>query len=127
MTATAAAVTPTTTTSSTTALTTLRAGGSSTAAAPAPNGLGHTVKVGGYFLLWYLFNIGYNIYNKKALNALPLPFLVGAVQLSLGLIYVLPLWILGIRKVRSSSGGSRAMTNADIYMILDGGVMMMPV
>jgi hypothetical protein len=32
-----------------------------------------TLKTGSFFALWYLFNIGYNIYNKKALNAMPLP------------------------------------------------------
>jgi hypothetical protein len=44
-------------------------------------------------------NAGYNIYNKKALNVLPLPWLVGLVQLSIGLSYVFPLWLTGIRKV----------------------------
>ena len=33
-----------------------------------------TLKTGSFFALWYLFNIGYNIYNKKALNALPIPY-----------------------------------------------------
>eukprot|EP00965_Chrysotila_dentata_P147358 4864537-Pleurochrysis_carterae.AAC.1 len=28
----------------------------------------------------YLFNIGYNIYNKKALNALPIPYTMAALQ-----------------------------------------------
>ena len=31
---------------------------------------------GSFFALWYLFNIGYNIYNKKALNVLPCPGLL---------------------------------------------------
>ncbi|GAB5030031.1 glucose-6-phosphate phosphate-translocator precursor [Nannochloropsis oceanica] len=69
-------------------------GGASTAAKPATS----TLKVGSFFFLWYLFNIGYNIYNKKALNVLPLPWTVGLIQLSLGLLYVFPLWALGIRK-----------------------------
>lgn len=61
-------------------------------------GMKHTLKVGAFFMLWYIFNIGYNIYNKKALNVLPLPWLVGLVQLSIGLSYVFPLWLTGIRK-----------------------------
>ena len=28
----------------------------------------------------YLFNIGYNIYNKKALNALPMPYTMATLQ-----------------------------------------------
>jgi len=46
--------------------------------APARN-IQHTLKVGGYFALWYGLNIGYNIYNKKALNALPLPWTMALV------------------------------------------------
>ena len=47
-------------------------------AAPAPekDGLMETLTTGSFFALWYLFNIGYNIYNKKALNALPIPFVL---------------------------------------------------
>lgn len=80
------------------ALTSTRGG-----AAPAAgnDGLKQSLKVGSFFFLWYLFNIGYNIYNKKALNALPLPWTVGLIQLSLGLLYVFPLWLFGLRKVRA--------------------------
>jgi hypothetical protein len=85
--------------SETLALATTR-GGASGAAAPAEGGMKRTVTVGSFFFLWYLFNIGYNIYNKKALNALPLPWTVGLIQLSLGLLYVFPLWLFGLRKVR---------------------------
>jgi len=60
------------------------------------NSLGKKLKVGGYFALWYAFNIGYNIYNKKVLNLAPdLPWIVGLLQLVLGLVYVLPLWLTG--------------------------------
>lgn len=64
-------------------------------AAPAKS---ESLKVGVYFMLWYILNIGYNIYNKKLLNALPLPWLMASVQLVVGIFYVLPLWILKIRK-----------------------------
>ncbi len=79
-------------------LTAARGGAS---AAAEQGGVKSTLRVGSFFFLWYLFNIGYNIYNKKALNALPLPWTVGLIQLSLGLLYVFPLWILGLRKVRA--------------------------
>lgn len=60
-------------------------------------GLGHTLKVGGYFALWYALNIGYNIYNKKALNALPLPWTLATFQLFAGIPYVMALWAVGAR------------------------------
>lgn len=82
-----------------------QARGGATAAAPSQGGLMQTLKVGSFFFLWYAFNIGYNIYNKKALNALPLPWLVGLAQLSLGLLYVFPLWLTGLRKVSNQKGG----------------------
>lgn len=75
-----------------------RRGGAVATATGSDAGVKQTLKVGSFFFLWYLFNIGYNIYNKKALNVLPLPWMVGLVQLSLGLLYVFPLWLFGIRK-----------------------------
>jgi len=62
------------------------------------SGLGETLQVGTYFALWYLFNIAYNIYNKKALNVLDYPWTVATIQMATGILYFLPLWILGIRK-----------------------------
>ena len=34
-----------------------------------------SIKAGLYFASWYFFNIFYNVANKKALNALNLPWL----------------------------------------------------
>ena len=62
-------------------------------------GLSHTIKIGSLFGLWYALNIGYNIYNKKVLTAVPeLTYILAWLQLALGLFYVLPLWGLGLRK-----------------------------
>jgi len=70
--------------------------------------LAETLKVGFYFALWYAFNIGYNIYNKKVLNAIPtLTWTVAVLQLVLGLLYVLPLWAFKVRK-------TPALTNDDV-------------
>ena len=44
------------------------------AAATEEGSLKETLVTGGFFALWYLFNIGYNIYNKKALNAMAIPW-----------------------------------------------------
>ena len=56
-----------------------------------------TLKTGSFFALWYLFNIGYNIYNKKALNALPIPYTMAFLQLAVGIPYVMALWVTGLR------------------------------
>jgi len=57
-----------------------------------------TLQTGSYFALWYLFNIGYNIYNKKSLNALAFPWTIALIQMATGIAYFVPLWLLGIRK-----------------------------
>lgn len=57
-----------------------------------------TLKVASYFALWYLFNIGYNIYNKQALNALDFPWTIATIQMATGILYFVPLWLLGLRK-----------------------------
>jgi solute carrier family 35 protein E1 len=61
-------------------------------------GLGETLETGTYFALWYLFNIAYNIYNKKALNALAFPWTIATIQMATGILYFAPLWLLGLRK-----------------------------
>lgn len=74
--------------------------GSGVAGASADTkGMAHTLKVGGLFGLWYALNIGYNIYNKRVLNLAPaLTYTTGFLQLFMGLIYVIPLWALNLRK-----------------------------
>lgn len=85
---------------STTSLALSSSGGGAAAAAPEEKGsnLAETLQVGTYFALWYLFNIGYNIYNKQALNVLAYPWTVATLQMATGLAYFLPLWALKIRK-----------------------------
>jgi len=56
-------------------------------------------KVALYIGLWYLFNIGYNIYNKKTLIAYPYPWACALWQMAFGWFIFVPLWLLGIRKV----------------------------
>ena len=68
------------------------------AAEPEKDGLMETLTTGSFFALWYLFNIGYNIYNKKALNALPIPYTMAALQLFVGIPYCFALWLTGLRK-----------------------------
>jgi solute carrier family 35 protein E1 len=51
------------------------------------------------FALWYVFSIGYNIFSKRALNMAPtLAWTTACLQMSMGLAYVLPLWLFGFRE-----------------------------
>jgi len=63
----------------------------------APSSLADTLTTGSYFAMWYLFNIAYNIYNKQALNALAYPWTIATIQMTAGLFYFVPLWVLGLR------------------------------
>ena len=67
-------------------------------APPKEDALFETLKTGSFFALWYLFNIINQIYNKKALNALPIPYTMAALQLFVGIPYCLLLWTSGLRK-----------------------------
>jgi solute carrier family 35 protein E1 len=79
--------------------TSLSASTSAVAVETEKKDLAHTLKIGGFFGLWYALNIGYNIYNKKVLNVIPdLVWSVALLQLVVGLFYVIPIWKFGIRK-----------------------------
>mmetsp|Transcript_15686 Transcript_15686/g.15821 ORF Transcript_15686/g.15821 Transcript_15686/m.15821 type:complete len:392 (+) Transcript_15686:62-1237(+) len=59
-----------------------------------------------YLAVWYIGNIYYNIYNKKACIALGknshghanAHWALAAVQLLVGVLFVVPLWLTGVRK-----------------------------
>eukprot|EP00284_Hemiselmis_tepida_P018621 CAMPEP_0174931600 /NCGR_PEP_ID=MMETSP1355-20121228/34212_1 /TAXON_ID=464990 /ORGANISM="Hemiselmis tepida, Strain CCMP443" /LENGTH=424 /DNA_ID=CAMNT_0016177967 /DNA_START=18 /DNA_END=1289 /DNA_ORIENTATION=+ len=86
----------------------LRLKGGAKAVAEAPKAWyaafwNETVEITVLFGLWYWGNIYYNIYNKKALNLVGgakggLVWSVAFVQLAVGALWVVPLWLLGIRK-----------------------------
>mmetsp|Transcript_7848 Transcript_7848/g.24056 ORF Transcript_7848/g.24056 Transcript_7848/m.24056 type:complete len:330 (-) Transcript_7848:407-1396(-) len=48
--------------------------------------------------LWYVFNVGYNVYNKILSKALDYPMMISLTSLGVGSLYFLPLWVLGLRK-----------------------------
>lgn len=62
------------------------------------------LKIGFYFALWYALNIVYNIVNKKVLNVLPAPLIVGSIQFGVGALYVAVLWLLKLRPKPQLSG-----------------------
>ena len=47
--------------------------------------------------LWYALNVAYNDANKTVLKIVRLPWTMAALQLGLGLAYVVPVWLLGLR------------------------------
>jgi solute carrier family 35 protein E1 len=49
------------------------------------------------FGLWYFQNIVFNIYNKKALNVFPFPWLLASFQLFAGSVWMLILWSLKLQ------------------------------
>jgi solute carrier family 35 protein E1 len=65
---------------------------------PKKSNLADTLQIGSYFALWYLFNIAYNIYNKQSLNVLAYPWTVAMIQMAAGILYFVPMWLLGLRK-----------------------------
>merc|ERR1719162_2705730 len=72
--------------------------GGAAAEAEEPKAGNDMVKTGSYILLWYAFNIGYNIYNKQALNILAYPWTIATIQMATGIAYFVPLWLTGVRK-----------------------------
>ena len=56
-----------------------------------------------YLILWYFLSAVYNIYNKKALNCLALPWFVATVQMGTGLLLLIPLWIFKLRELPASN------------------------
>lgn len=62
-------------------------------------------KLAFYLATWYIGNTYYNIYNKKACNALGksphggsnLHWGLAAVQLAVGVLFVVPMWLTGMR------------------------------
>ena len=50
------------------------------------------------FVVWYAFNAGYNVYNAK-IKDFGCPVTIATAQLMVGLLYAVPLWILGVRKI----------------------------
>eukprot|EP00429_Kryptoperidinium_foliaceum_P087946 CAMPEP_0176186972 /NCGR_PEP_ID=MMETSP0121_2-20121125/2148_1 /TAXON_ID=160619 /ORGANISM="Kryptoperidinium foliaceum, Strain CCMP 1326" /LENGTH=401 /DNA_ID=CAMNT_0017525479 /DNA_START=44 /DNA_END=1249 /DNA_ORIENTATION=- len=65
-----------------------------------------STKLSIYLAIWYCGNIYYNIFNKKACNALGksahggsnLHWALSAVQLLVGVLLVFPMWLTGLRK-----------------------------
>lgn len=62
------------------------------------NGLAVVAKTGLYILLWYAFNMIFNILNKSALNAFPCPYFMSAMQLVVSGVWMCAMWATGLQK-----------------------------
>lgn len=60
-------------------------------------------KLAGLFFLWYGFNAGYNVFNAFMKKDFQFPLTSAALQLLVGMIYAVPLWLLKLRKIPNIS------------------------
>ncbi|XP_022744690.1 xylulose 5-phosphate/phosphate translocator, chloroplastic-like [Durio zibethinus] len=71
--------------------------GEAEAAEVAAKSKAKTLQLALVFGFWYFQNIVFNIYNKKALNVFPFPWLLASFQLFAGSIWMLALWSLKLQ------------------------------
>eukprot|EP00569_Conticribra_weissflogii_P007463 CAMPEP_0171342520 /NCGR_PEP_ID=MMETSP0878-20121228/14564_1 /TAXON_ID=67004 /ORGANISM="Thalassiosira weissflogii, Strain CCMP1336" /LENGTH=414 /DNA_ID=CAMNT_0011845215 /DNA_START=42 /DNA_END=1286 /DNA_ORIENTATION=+ len=90
------------------------------------NSLAVRLKVGGYFALWYILNIVYNIVNKKFLNVIPAPLTVGSLQFLVGSLYSIILWITTFRSAPIlTSKGKSEVNKVGFYHMMGQELSMM--
>ena len=77
------------------------------------------LQIGGYFAAWYALNVVYNIVNKKVLNVLPAPLIVGSIQFGVGALYCAIVWLLKFRPLPTlTNKGSIAVASVGAYHML---------
>ncbi|MQM03333.1 hypothetical protein Taro_036111, partial [Colocasia esculenta] len=75
-----------------------------TSAEPDGGGYMRLLHLGVLFVLWILFNIYFNIYNKQVLKVHPYPITITAGQFAVGTVFVLFSWAINlVKKPRISS------------------------
>lgn len=72
---------------------------------PAKSPLTATAELATNLGVWYAVSALYNIYNKRALNVLKLPWTMALIQLGSGLLLFLPMWMLKLRTRPFASAG----------------------
>ncbi len=65
-----------------------------------------TLGMGCLFGGWYVFNVYFNVYNKRVLNAFPYPALCTLVHLGVGSLCMLTIWTLRLKKAPRPSTGT---------------------
>ncbi|XP_020588057.1 phosphoenolpyruvate/phosphate translocator 1, chloroplastic-like [Phalaenopsis equestris] len=63
-----------------------------------PVGLVQTVELVVLIVLWYIFNIFFNIYNKQILKVYPFPATISAFQFAFGSIFIFIMWSTNVCK-----------------------------
>jgi len=81
------------------------------------DGLKRKLRLTGLFFLWYVLNVGYNIGNKRVLNALPIPWTAATVELFFGFPYVAFLWTTGLRKTPKLSGDDLKKLSSQAFFL----------
>lgn len=85
----------------------------------AAGGLMERLEIGGYFAAWYALNVVYNIVNKKVLNVLPAPLIVGSIQFGVGALYCALVWFLKFRpRPTLTKDGTLAVASVGAYHML---------
>jgi len=85
----------------------------------ADGGLMERLEIGGYFAAWYALNVVYNILNKKVLNILPAPLIVGSIQFGVGAFYCVVVWLLKFRpRPTLTKSGTKAVASVGAYHML---------
>ncbi|XP_047307411.1 phosphoenolpyruvate/phosphate translocator 1, chloroplastic-like [Impatiens glandulifera] len=70
--------------------------------------LSNTLQLAFLFVLWFLFNIYFNIYNKQVLKVYPFPITVSTVQFAVGTLLVIIMWTFNLYKRPKISGAQLA-------------------
>ena len=59
---------------------------------PSPEAAAQRLKIGIYFVAWWTLNVVFNIYNKKALNEFPYPWLTSTLSPAVGSLIMWVSW-----------------------------------
>lgn len=82
----------------------VRASASGSAAVSDSGSNSNPIKISSYVLLWYAFNIVFNILNKSVLNVFPAPWFIATFQLLASIVFMVGLWVTGLQPAPQVSG-----------------------
>lgn len=77
---------------------------SSPTPSPSPSPAINSLKISFYVLLWYAFNIIFNILNKSALNVFPAPWFIATFQLFASMCFMAALWVTRLQPAPKLTG-----------------------
>lgn len=80
--------------------------GEATAEEGKEGGVSKQLVLVGLFIIWYLSNIFFNIWNKQLLKLFSFPLTGTWIQLGIGSVLAILTWVLGIKKAPNVRDGS---------------------